>query len=80
MHTSIFNAYLNIQKYLFIVSNHLVITSSYMNSTLSLDGPRIESRLGRDFPYPSRPALGPAHPPIQWIPGLSWGKAAAGWR
>ena len=24
-----------------------------------MDGPEIESRLGRDFPHPSRPTLGP---------------------
>ena len=38
-----------------------------------LDGPRIESRWGRDFPHLSRPALGPAQPPVQWVLGLSWG-------
>jgi len=38
-----------------------------------LDGPGIESRCGRDFPHLSRPALGPAQPPIQCVPGLSRG-------
>jgi len=38
-----------------------------------LDRPGIEFRWGRDFLQPSRPALGPTQPPIQWVPGLSWG-------
>ena len=38
-----------------------------------LDGRRIESRWGWDFPNLSRPALGSTQPPVQWVLGLSRG-------
>jgi hypothetical protein len=38
-----------------------------------LDGPGIESRWGRDFPHPFRPALGSTQLPVQQVPGLSRG-------
>jgi len=38
-----------------------------------LDGPGIEYQWGRYFPHLSSPALGPIHPPIELVPGLSPG-------
>ena len=42
-----------------------------------LDGPGIESWWGEIF-RPSRPALVPTQPPVQWVPVLSRGLSAAG--
>jgi len=72
------------------LSHCLLATSSYHVSYLwvrdssagiancyGLDGPGIESQWGRDFPHPSRPALGPTQLPINWVSALfSLGKAA----
>jgi hypothetical protein len=37
------------------------------------DGQEIKSRWRRVFPLPSRLALRPTQPPIQWVPGISSG-------
>jgi hypothetical protein len=35
-----------------------------------LDGTEIETRLGKNYLYPSRQDLGPTQPPLQWVPDL----------
>jgi hypothetical protein len=45
-------------------------SSAGIATRYGLDGPEVEFRWGRDFPHPSRPALGPTQPLIQWVPGL----------
>jgi hypothetical protein len=57
-------------------NSSVVIATRY-----GLDGPGIESRCGREFPYPSRPVVGLTQPPIQWVPDIFPGsKAVAAWR
>ena len=66
-----------------LMYHHLLVgrfSSIGIATRYGLDGPGIESRLGRNFLHPLGPALGPTHPLVQWLPALfPGGKAAEAW-
>jgi hypothetical protein len=43
-------------------------TSVGIATRCGMDGPGIESQLGRDYPHLSRPTLGPIQPPLHGVP------------
>jgi hypothetical protein len=55
------------------VTNKTKINKEVIATRYGLEVPEIESRWGRDFPHPSRLALGPNQPPILMIGSLTWG-------
>ena len=55
-------------------------SSAGIATRYGLDAPGIESRWGRDFPHPSRPALGPPSLVYNGYRVFPGGKAAGEWR
>ena len=67
-----FDLYYDARKHKIIISFHGLGSSVGIAADYGLDG--LGSNPGGDEIFcPSRPALGPAQPPVQWVLGLSWG-------
>ena len=78
---SVYNFLPQKSSLLYIVLMSFSPEISLYSDSLRPDGPGTEFRWGRDFPHPSRPALGSTQPPVQWVPGLCPGcKAVRAWR
>ena len=60
-------------KQILLLIQWVPVGSVGIETRCGLHGPGIESRWRRDFPHPSRPALGHTQPPVLGIPGLSPG-------
>ena len=69
-----------------ICTSHLITygdrdSSVGIATRFELNSSGFELGRGGDIQHPSRPALRPTQPPIQWLPGpLPGGKAAGAWR
>jgi len=52
-------------KWIYHISSVGCVTAVGSATCYGLDGPGSSRGGGREFPYPSRPALGPTQPPIE---------------
>jgi hypothetical protein len=67
-------------SYTSTVLTYLYGVGKYNFTFYEMDGPGIKSRWGEVIrTSPHRPR-GPTQPPMQWVPGLSRGKATGKWR